>query len=165
MRRRLGVSDTPVGLNGPVTANICTCDCVVIPACEPICVSAMLCPIGAMLSFTGPSKVRMNAAVMRCGPARTEIGLVRISMPFGSACDMPRSTSSTAIRSPFTEISIFSSNGAAEPNSWPVGIACNVIVNTYSPSAGNVCVTDVPPRVPAGAPSTGSTCDAKRAIL
>src|ERR1051325_2262833 len=81
MRRRLGVSDTPVGLNGPVTTKSEMCGTVVIPYWEPICVSAMLWPMGEMLSLTGPSKVRTNAAEMRCEPARTGMGLVLSSIP------------------------------------------------------------------------------------
>ena len=40
MRRRLGVSDTPVTLNGPATANSRRCGSVVMPNPAPICESA-----------------------------------------------------------------------------------------------------------------------------
>ena len=36
---------------------------------------------------------------------------------------------------------------------------------TYSPSAGNRCTTETPPRVPIGAPSTWRICDCVRPIL
>ena len=42
MRRRVGVSDTPVGLYGPVTTRSCRCGMFVMPDSDPICVSAML---------------------------------------------------------------------------------------------------------------------------
>src|SRR5688572_6872389 len=91
--RRLGVSDTPVGLYGPVTTRSDRCGILVMPCSDPICVSAMLWPIGARLSLTGPSNVLMNAAAMRCGPARTVIGGVLMLSPFGSDCDDQRSIS------------------------------------------------------------------------
>ena len=106
-----------------------------------------------------------NAAEMRFAPARNGIGLVLSSMPFGSACDIQRSISITETRSPFTEISTFSSNGEPAPYSWPVGDACINTVNTYSPSAGKLCTTDKPPRVPTGVPSTCAICEARRGNL
>src|SRR4051812_13882918 len=84
IRLRIGVSETPVTLLGPRTTKFEMCAPTVMPDCDPICVSAMLWPIGAMLSLTGPSYVLGNAALTRCGPALTFTGFVETSMPFGS---------------------------------------------------------------------------------
>ena len=47
----------------------------------------------------------------------------------------------------------------------PVGIECSIIRKVYSPSAGKLCTTEMPPRVPNGAPSTCESCEAMRGIL
>ena len=49
--------------------------------------------------------------------------------------------SSTATRSPSIDTSS-SSPRTVLPNSWPVGIECSCMRKLYSPSAGNVCITD-----------------------
>ncbi len=46
------------------------------------------------------------------------------------------------------------------PNRKPSGSAKKSMLKTYSPSATNVCSTEMPPRVPGGAPSTRAICDA-----
>ena len=66
-----------------------------------------------------------------------------------------------ATRSPSIETSICSPR-YGPPNRSPVGPMCSMILNRYSPSAGNTCSTDRPPRVPSGAPSTWRICDAVR---
>ena len=71
MRRRLGVSETPVTCVGPVTANSRRCGSAVTPNVSPMLVSASVCSIGATRSSTGPSARWMNAADTRCGPALT----------------------------------------------------------------------------------------------
>src|SRR4051812_20979544 len=76
IRLRIGVSETPVTFAGPRTTKFEMCAPTVMPDCDPICVSAMLWPIGAMLSLTGPSYVFGKAALTRCGPAVTLIALV-----------------------------------------------------------------------------------------
>ena len=85
-------------------------------------------------------------------------------MPFGSDSLIRVLMSSTATRSPLIETSICSP-GKLLPNSWPVGIECSIIRNVYSPSAGKMCVTATPPRVPNGAPSTCRIWFAVRGIL
>ena len=69
--RRLGVSDTPVTLNGPPTANSRRCGSVVMPNPEPICESASECSIGGIKSSGTASKRCTNAAASRCVPALT----------------------------------------------------------------------------------------------
>ena len=71
MRRRLGESEMPVTLMGPVMANSRRCGSAVMPKPLPIWLSAIVCSIGAIRSSTGASKRDTNAAEMRCGPART----------------------------------------------------------------------------------------------
>ena len=71
MRRRLGDSDTPVTVIGPVTANSRRCGSAVIPKPLPIWLSAIVCSMGAIRSSTGASNREMNAAATRCGPALT----------------------------------------------------------------------------------------------
>ncbi len=85
-------------------------------------------------------------------------------MPVGSASLMRGLISSTATRSPSIDTSI-SSPRTVLPNNWPVGIECSCMRKTYSPSAGKVCITEMPPRVPNGAPSTCRICDAVRGTL
>ena len=70
------------------------------------------------------------------------MGSVTISLPCCSFSVPPRRlTSRIATRSPSKETSIFSSV-AFPPTPW------NCIQNTYSPSAGKVWVTEMPPRDP-----------------
>ena len=95
----------------------------------------------------------------RCGPARTWIGSVSMTIPCGSDSDMNGSISSSATRAPSIDTSIFSS-GAVIPYRNPVGPGCMSILNTYSPSAGKTWMTEIPPRVPKGAPSARTACDA-----
>ena len=46
-----------------------------------------------------------------------------------------------------------------DPDTPPVVVCWNAILKMYSPSAGNVWTTEIPPRVPYGAPSTMSHCE------
>jgi hypothetical protein len=72
----------------------------------------------------------------------------------------------TAARCPFSETSICSPRDAlALPYSCPVGIECSIMRNVYSPSAGKLWTTEMPPRVPKGAPSTCASCAAIRGTL
>ena len=106
----------------------------------------------------------MKAAETRCGPALIAIGGVCRFMPFGSDSLMRGLISISATRWPLTETSICSPRTVL-PYSWPVGIECSIIRKVYSPSAGKLCTTEMPPRVPNGAPSTCASCDAMRGIL
>ena len=131
---------------------------MVMPKATPIWVSASVWSIGAIRSLTGPSNFCRKAAVTRCAPAGTWIAgdfTLRLVVPsyiFGSMA-------SSARRSPSIEISICSSVDGA-PNRNPQALPWRSTRNTYSPSAGKVCTTDRPPRVPNGAPSTRCSCDA-----
>ena len=123
---------------------------------------------GEIRSWTGPSAYWRKAAVTRWAPERTKIGSVRMFTPFGSETCIQRSSSSTPTRSPSTEIS--SCSGAWSvfralrplPTSVPVVSWWNETRKTYSPSAGKLCSTLMPPRVPYGAPSTRWVCEAQR---
>ena len=101
---------------------------------------------------------------MRCGPALIAIASVLMFIPFGELSLMRGSMASSSLRSPFTEISIFSSL-AVLPNIWPVGVECSITRNAYMPSAGKLWTTEMPPRVPIGAPSTRCNCDEVRGTL
>ena len=78
--------------------------------------------------------------------------------PSGSDSEIHRSTFSSAARSPSIAISIWMSR-TVRPKSSPAGSPCSSTWNLYLPSAGKICVTTVPPRVPNGAPSTRPFCD------
>ena len=85
-------------------------------------------------------------------------------MPFGSASLIRVLMSMSATRPPLTETSICSP-GTLLPNSCPVGMECSIMRNVYSPSAGKMCDTEMPPRVPNGAPSTWRIWFAVRGTL
>ncbi len=72
--------------------------------------------------------------------------------------------SRTAARSPSIATSS-SSPLTVLPNNCPVGIECSCMRKLYSPSAGKVCITAMPPRVPNGAPSTCCICEPVRGTL
>src|SRR5262244_2003959 len=78
---RLGVSLTPVALNGPLTPKSRTWGREVRPATEPAEISPRVRPIGRRRSSYGPSVLFWffkNAAEIRCGPAFTLIkGVLR----------------------------------------------------------------------------------------
>ena len=66
--------------------------------------------------------------------------LVSMLMPLGSASLMRGLMSSSATRSPLTEISICSPR-VVLPYSCPVGMLWNIMRKVYSPSAGKMCTT------------------------
>ena len=103
----------------------------------------------------------MNVAAIRRAPARTWIGGVDTIRPSGSDSEIQRSTFSSAARSPSIATSIWMSR-TVRPKSNPAGSPWRSSWNLYLPSAGKLCVTTVPPRVPNGAPSTRSFCDCVR---
>ena len=107
MLRRLGVSETPVTLAGPLITRSRMWGGMVSPYPMPIWVSAMLCPCAEKRSSTGPRSVGMKTAETRWGPARTWMGPVsRIRpLPPGSTSPMKRSTGSSATCSPSIEMS------------------------------------------------------------
>src|SRR5262249_12435991 len=94
----------------------------------------------------------MNAADTRCEPAFTEIRPVRKLKP-PLVSDMLGLMSSSAALSPLMETSTCSFV-LRLPINPPLVAAWNFTVKTYSPSAGKLCTTDTPPRVPIGPPST-----------
>ena len=159
--RRLSVSDTPVTLSGPLTVKSRKCVNAVVPNTSPMLVSARVCSIGMIRSSAGPSNRCTNTADTRCWPALMLTLGVCIVRPFGSCSFMRGLMSINATRSPSIETSICSPR-YGPPNKSPVGPMCNMILKWYSPSAGNTCSTDSPPRVPSGAPSTWRICDAVR---
>jgi hypothetical protein len=63
------------------------------------------------------------------------------------------------------EISSCSLRLATLPNSSPTGVPWSMMRNVYSPSAGKVCTTEMPPRVPHGVPSMWCICDWVRGTL
>ena len=86
-----------------------------------------------------------NAAVTRWGPARTKTGSVRISTPADPDTCIHRSRSTSATRSPSTEISICSGESdvvfSADrpfPTAVPVVSWWNENRKVYSPSAGKL---------------------------
>ncbi len=139
------------------------CGSVVMPNATPICVSASVCSIGASRSMTGPSNCWMNAADTRLAPAARCTGAVLSVTPVVASV-IRGSISRTATRAPSIETSSCSPV-AVPPNSTPQALPWRSIRKTYSPSAGNVCSTEMPPRVPSGAPSTRRIWDAVFATL
>ena len=83
--------------------------------------------------------------------------------PLGSDSDIQRSIPRRATRVPSIETSICSVPKVL-PNTSPSTAAYGMMWNTYIPSAGKLCITERPPRVPIGAPSTRSFCDCTRGI-
>ena len=75
--------------------------------------------------------------------------------PLGSDAFDHGSMSSNAFRSPSMEISICSPL-AVPPETPPRGRMLEPNPEDYSPSAGKLCTTEIPPRVPYGAPSARS---------
>src|ERR1051325_11078888 len=72
MRARLGVSEIPVTLNGPVIARSRRCGSVVKPYASAMLVLAIDQSSGAIRSCTGPSRRRMTA--MRTGGDADRLG-------------------------------------------------------------------------------------------
>ncbi len=106
----------------------------------------------------------MKAAVTWCGPAVTRVGSVSSRMPAGSDSVIQRSISKVWTGTPSMETSTLSPR-RVRPKRNPVGDGCSSIWKTYSPSAGKTCLSETPPRVPKGAPSARSSCEAVRGIL
>src|SRR5262245_41611118 len=162
---RTGESEMPVDANGPVMTRSRRCGRRLKPYAVAFDVLTSDHLIGEIMSCTTPwNDGGMNAAETRCGPALTRTVSVVIVTPFGSEAVMNRSMSSTATRSPSIEISIFSPRALPPANAPVVSWKKNTL-NTYAASAGKVCITDVPPRVPKGAPSTCSVCDDVRGTV
>ena len=82
---------------------------------------------GEIRSCAGPSKRRMNAADMRCGPAATAIGSVRRFTPSGSDVLIQRSMSRSAARAPSIEISICSGASAVCSAARPLPYSAPVV--------------------------------------
>ena len=116
MRLRIGVSETPVGLYGPRTRHHLDV--------RQIRDAVLMADVGVGDARADRREVVVHRPLeraderggdaLRAGAHRAPSAFVS-SMPFGSACDMPRGTSSSATRSPFTETSTFSSKGDDEP--------------------------------------------------
>ena len=83
--------------------------------------------------------------------------------PVGSDSDIQRSTVSSATRAPSIETSICSVP-KVRPKTSPSTALYGMMWKTYLPSAGKLCITESPPRVPIGAPSTCSFCDCTRGM-
>ena len=113
--------------------------------------SASVYSMGATRSSTSPENFGRNAAEILCGPALTKMRVVFKFRPLGLDSDIVGLMSSSAALSPLTEISICSL-GLRLPMSPPLVAACIFTVKTYSPSAGKLWMTEIPPRVPYGAP-------------
>ena len=83
MRRRLGVSETPVTTKGPAMVNDCRCGSAMNPG-TPALISTIDCSTWRNSSSVGPSNFAMNAADTRCGPALTGMrGVVRLTFVSG----------------------------------------------------------------------------------
>src|SRR6266540_5155621 len=83
IRRRLGVSDTLVTVNGTAIVIDCRCGSAINPG-TPALMSTIDCSPCRNASSVGPSNLAMKAADTRCGPALTAIlGVVRLYLVSG----------------------------------------------------------------------------------
>ena len=133
-RLRLGVSEMPVTFIGPATTRSWMCGMDVMPKPVPMRMSTRVWSIGIIRSSTGPTKRGTKAAATRWGPALIWMAGVSMTNPFSPASLMLASTSSTATRSPFTEISSSSLLPDVAmpvlPKSSPLIVRCSIALNT-----------------------------------
>ena len=134
MRRRLGVSETPVTASGPWMVTSWMCGSAVTPNPVPMRVSISVESMGISRSSSGPAKCRGKTTAMRCGPAAIWIGGLSTVIAFWSASLIPACTSTTAARSPLIRISTGSLRSASAidvlPNSSPDTVRTMTIWNT-----------------------------------
>ena len=162
IRRRLGVSPGPVGLNGPVSVNVSKCGC------------PMVSSVSLELRMNGCRRVRIRrcapleerdgdrvrarlqrqahaAALVHLVPGLGHVLQVRLEVVF--AADREACT-----RSPSTVNSI--SWSYSRPRMTPRLVRNNLTESKYSPSSGSVTLARMPPTVPSGMPSMCESCDA-----
>jgi hypothetical protein len=106
----------------------------------------------------------MKAAEMRCGPARTRIGLRRHRHAVGirrrhESIDVEHGRALAVDR----DLDVLAARVAA--GECAGGLVIEEHLEQVLAVGRKMCTTDVPPRVPNGAPSTCSVCDAVRGTL
>ena len=152
--RRLGVSDTPVTSIGPCTMKSRRCGSMVMP--QRMLTSASVFSSGISRSSTGPSSFCTNAADTRCGPAlMCTGGVTQLEAVLGIGLAHARveieHRHALAVRPRPRPVP------SGHRRSWCCGRPARRAARSAAtpsggsaPSAGNMCTTEMPPRVPIG---------------